>query len=188
MMTATEENRAVRTHTKWVYKIANEYAAKWRHVDVDDLIQEGLLGLVLAIRKWRPDGGASLITFATYQIRARMRELIGVDTDHVLIGKRMEASLDELIDSDEHSLYDVISSGEPSPEQLCADAEMATLARDALHRLTAREQRILRLRFVDEKTLDQVVEGGQVDVKRSRIEQLEKSAVASLRLAFSACA
>lgn len=190
-MTATEEADAVRRHTKWVYKIANEYAAKWRHVDVDDLIQEGLLGLVIAIRKWRPDGGASLITFATYEIRARMRELIGVDSGHRLIGEVRTSSLDEPIatgegssNEDDYALIDVLGSQEPSPETVCANNEAATLARKALHKLSAREQCIIRLRFVEELTLDEVTE--HVNVKRSRIDQIEKEAVASLKEAFRA--
>ncbi len=187
-MTAKEEAKAVKDHAKWVYKIANEYRSKWYHVDVEDLIQEGMLGLLLAVRKWRPDGGASLLTYATYQIRARMRDLIGVDSSHKLVGDPdRPLSLDAPLSwTDDIALLDTIASPDPSPEDVFADIEMTERVRDAVHKLSCREQRILRLRFIEEKTLDEVAGLSGVDVKRSRVDQIEKGAVASLRLALSA--
>lgn len=38
--------------------------------DADDLVQEGAIGLMRAIDKWSPTGGANFNTYATYWVRA----------------------------------------------------------------------------------------------------------------------
>ena len=43
---------------------------------VEDLVQEGLIALMIAARRWRPDGGACLRTYSDRPIRSSMRRLI----------------------------------------------------------------------------------------------------------------
>ncbi|MCL2884680.1 MAG: sigma-70 family RNA polymerase sigma factor [Oscillospiraceae bacterium] len=45
-------------------------------VDTDDLVQEGFLGLLAAVRTFRLDGGASFRTYASLCIRRRMVEVL----------------------------------------------------------------------------------------------------------------
>lgn len=190
-MNAASEARLVADHTKWVYKLANEYAATWRNVDVEDLVQEGLLGLLLAIRSWRSDAGASLATYAIYKIRLRMRQLIG-DSDrkgedgtrvHTLVGAVPCLSLDAATsDEGDMSLHDVIPSPTKNPEEEYAEAEMADVVRKAVHKLSPREQRIIRMRFVEERSLRDVEESEEL--RRTRLSEIEREAVSTLKLAL----
>ncbi len=59
---------------RFVVKIANEY----RHYNIRlaDLIQEGNLGLMMAIKKFDPDRGVRLISYAVWWIRAQIQNYI----------------------------------------------------------------------------------------------------------------
>lgn len=58
----------------FVLKIAREYR-RWG-VPLEDLIQQGNLGLLKAARKFDPDKNCRLITYASYWIRAEIRDYV----------------------------------------------------------------------------------------------------------------
>lgn len=57
----------------FVYKIAKKYSG---YAEMDDLIQEGYIGLCEAVRQYDPDRGASFINYATFWIRIAMQRYI----------------------------------------------------------------------------------------------------------------
>ena len=63
------EDRLVRSQLRLVAKLAHEYARR-RQDDVEDLIQEGSLGLIQAVRRFDPSRGVRLSTYAAWWIRA----------------------------------------------------------------------------------------------------------------------
>jgi RNA polymerase sigma-32 factor len=67
--------RLVASHLRYVIKIARGYRG-WGP-PMSDLIQEGTLGLIQAIRRFDPERGVRLSTYATWSIRAAIQ-------DHVL--------------------------------------------------------------------------------------------------------
>jgi RNA polymerase sigma factor FliA len=63
----------VRTHASLVQRIAYHLAARLpRSVEIDDLIQAGMIGLMEAARAFDTAGGASFETFAGIRIRGAM--------------------------------------------------------------------------------------------------------------------
>ncbi|HEY8427486.1 MAG TPA: sigma-70 family RNA polymerase sigma factor [Sandaracinaceae bacterium] len=66
--------RLVAASLPFVIKIAKEYR-RWG-VPLEDLIQQGNLGLLRAAEKYDPDQGCRLITYAVYWIRAEIREYV----------------------------------------------------------------------------------------------------------------
>ncbi len=62
------------SNLRFVVKIAHEYRAYG--VPLVDLIQEGNIGLMHAVRKFNPDRGYRLITYAVWWIRAQMQSFI----------------------------------------------------------------------------------------------------------------
>lgn len=67
-------DRLVAASLPFVIKIAKEYR-RWG-VPMEDLIQEGNVGLLRAAEKYDPDQGCRLITYAVYWIRAEIREYV----------------------------------------------------------------------------------------------------------------
>ena len=63
----------VREHLGLVKRIAFQLSAKLPdHIEVDDLIQVGLIGLLKAADDWQRDSGAVFSTYATIRVRGAM--------------------------------------------------------------------------------------------------------------------
>lgn len=63
----------VREHLPLVKRIAHQLAVKLpSHIEMDDLIQVGLIGLLKAAEDWQRDSGAVFSTYATIRIRGAM--------------------------------------------------------------------------------------------------------------------
>lgn len=70
---ARQEAELVRAHTELVKRIAHHLAARLpSSVDVDDLIQAGVMGLLEAARHYNGSRGASFETYAGIRIRGAM--------------------------------------------------------------------------------------------------------------------
>ncbi|NQV54256.1 MAG: RNA polymerase factor sigma-32 [Rhodospirillales bacterium] len=65
-------NRLVASHLNFVVKIARSYRRSG--VPMSDLIQEGMVGLVKAIKRFNPEKDARLATYAMWSIRASMQD------------------------------------------------------------------------------------------------------------------
>src|SRR5262245_54193855 len=66
--------RLIEAHMGLVGRIANEYHSIG--LPYEDLLQEGNLGLTIAARRFDPDRGPRLATYAAYWIRASVLNLI----------------------------------------------------------------------------------------------------------------
>ena len=107
-------------------------------LDADDLEQEASLGLLAAVRSFRPNGGASFITYATTCIRNR---LISVARRH---GARIQA--EQPLNEDDELPADADSD----PAQQMLEREALTRLQEQLRqRLTPLEYRVLLARLSD---------------------------------------
>jgi RNA polymerase sigma-32 factor len=66
--------RLVASHLRFVVKIARSYRG-WG-LPMSDLVQEGTLGLVQAVRRFDPDRGVRLSTYAAWPVRAAIQEAV----------------------------------------------------------------------------------------------------------------
>ena len=66
--------KLVLAHLKFVIKVAKGF--KGYGLSENDLIQEGNIGLMKAVKKFDPNVGVRLVTFAAHWIRAEMHEFI----------------------------------------------------------------------------------------------------------------
>ena len=61
-------------HLRFVVKVANNYAGYG--LAIADLIQEGNIGLMKAVKRFRPEVGVRLVSFAVHWIKAEIHEFI----------------------------------------------------------------------------------------------------------------
>ncbi len=61
-------------HLRFVIKVANNYAGYG--LSIADLIQEGNIGLMKAVKRFRPEVGVRLVSFAVHWIKAEIHEFI----------------------------------------------------------------------------------------------------------------
>jgi len=79
-------HKLVTSNLRFVVKTAYEY--RQYGVSIKDLIQEGNIGLMTAVKKFDPHKGNRLITYAVWWIRSRMQEHILKTTGIVKRGTR----------------------------------------------------------------------------------------------------
>ncbi len=66
--------KLVLPHLRFVIKIANNYSGYG--LAVPDLIQEGSIGLMKAVKRFRPEVGVRLVSFAVHWIKAEIHEYV----------------------------------------------------------------------------------------------------------------
>jgi RNA polymerase sigma-32 factor len=73
-------DRVLRSVLRLLYKRAHAWARTARMLEVDDLVSEGVFGVVRAIEKFDPTKGASFVTYAVQWIDAFMGRAVGGDS------------------------------------------------------------------------------------------------------------
>jgi RNA polymerase sigma factor (sigma-70 family) len=66
----------IRTNLRFLYKYARRFAAQTHLLDIDDLMSEGVLGMLRAIEKFDPERGERFLTYATYWVCHDMRQAV----------------------------------------------------------------------------------------------------------------
>ena len=156
-------------------------------VGVEDLISIGTIGLIKAVGTF--DAGKK-IKLATYASRCIENEILMYLRRHSRT--RMEVSLDEPLnvdwDGNELLLSDVMGT---DPDLVGRELERETdraLLREAISRLTPREQKIMQMRFgldgCKERTQREVAD--ELGISQSYISRLEKRIIKRLRGEISA--
>ena len=116
--------------------------------DSEDLIQEGMFGLLSAVRQYDPENGASFRTFAEHCIKKRIISAIRSASRMKHFPLNDGLSLEQL--SEEASLpFAAIPAVQPSPEELVLARESKEELYSAFHdRLSGLENKVLDL-FLD---------------------------------------
>jgi RNA polymerase sigma-32 factor len=77
-------DKLVRAHLRYVEKIARKY--RRYGVPMSDLVQEGTIGLIHAIRRFDPSKGSRLATYASWWVRSAIQEHVVKSWSMVRVG------------------------------------------------------------------------------------------------------
>jgi RNA polymerase sigma-32 factor len=125
------------SNLRLVAKVAHKYYSHYS--DVLDLIQEGNIGLIHAVRKYNPHKGISFTTYASFWIRARILKHIMANWSMVKIGttqneRRMFYGINKAkkhyLDMDEERLTGMLAETLHVREADIEQMEMRTCAHD----------------------------------------------------------
>lgn len=142
--------------------------------DLQDLEQEGFQALVLAIHKFDAARGMALESFAWHLINeAFIRTKV-----HCSRGMRSVATASLSAAGDDDEPWDFASPAR-SPEELADVALCAAELRRLLPVLLPREQQVLRLRYWEGETLEEI--GTELGLTRERVRQIQDEGVERLK-------
>ncbi|MEE8333139.1 MAG: sigma-70 family RNA polymerase sigma factor [Alphaproteobacteria bacterium] len=199
--------KLVLSHLRFVVHIARRYR-RYGH-PLADLIQEGMVGLMVAVRRFNPERDVRLATYAMWWIRASMqdyvvrsRSLVKVGATHAL-AERFNMSVAEVVgfarrmarpdqsletsgsDDGTLRLIDLVRDERPTPEDALVAASEGRLwherLKDALDVLPPRELLIIRRRFLADKAPSRAALGAELGLSKERVRQLEVRALARLK-------
>jgi RNA polymerase sigma-32 factor len=192
------ERRLVEANLRLVVKIARDHDRS-RGRDLDDLIQEGTLGLIQGIRRFDPSRGTRLSTYASLWIRAyvlkqlmdnvRVVRAVRTRADRAAFFHGTVATVDVSLDArrprDTRPLSDLLSDPAPRIDELVETAELAQRVRQAADRLAGdlpeRDAVILRERLLAEEPQSRQQVARRVSLSGERVRQIETSLCAAIQ-------
>ena len=163
-------------------------------LEIEDLVQEGFAGALKAAAKYSPDRGANFLTYASWWIKAAMREALGhrfirtpEGKTHVWVGS-LDAPLGGEGETDGPTLLDLNLEldlpREPSPLDLCVAAEQYDRLVAALPRLDPRTREVvLRHTGLDGRPAEAIqFIADDLGLSRQRVSQILERGTAELSL------
>ena len=151
-------------------------------INIEDLISIGTIGLIKAINTFRADKNIKLATYASRCIENEILMYLRKNSS-----QRTEVSLDEPLNTDwdgkELLLSDVLGTeGDVVMRPIEADVDRKLL-RDAVAKLSGREQEIITMRFGlgGRRELTQKEVADRLGISQSYISRLEKRIILRLR-------
>ncbi len=151
-------------------------------INIEDLISIGTIGLIKAINTFKPEKNIKL---ATYSSRCIENEILMYLRKNA--SQRSEVSFEEPLNTDwdgkELLLSDVLGTESDVVMRPIEEDVDRKLLNDAVARLSAREQEIIRMRFGLHgcKELTQKEVADRMGISQSYISRLEKRIIARLR-------
>jgi RNA polymerase primary sigma factor len=192
-------NTLVEHNLKLVIKIAKKHQGQG--VPLDDLIQEGNIGLYEAAQRFEPDGETRFVTYAQLWIRKRINEEVAKHGRLVRLPHNQEyqiykdkvagkpvkdlrvVELDKPVGDEEKStVADLIIGSDPVFEERAALSELKERVKGMLARLQERERAIVKAYFGIGQELpwpaDRIAE--EVGLTSTRVLQILQGALRQL--------
>jgi RNA polymerase primary sigma factor len=119
---AKARQRLIESNMRLVINIARSYRS--RLIPLEDLIQEGAIGLMHAVERYDPDKGFRLSTYATHWIRQAIGRAIDNKAKAIRVPAHVSQSL-RRIEKERMRLFRELGH-EPSPEQLAGALGLST--------------------------------------------------------------
>jgi RNA polymerase sigma-32 factor len=192
------ERRLIESNLRLVVKIARELD-RTRGRCLEDLVQEGCLGLIQAIRRFDPEKGASLTTYAAFWIRAfvikhtmenvRVVRAVRTRADRVAFFRGVvgsaEVSLETAAGPDVRPIGEVLADPAPPADQVLERAQLALVVQRSAaaleRRLGGRDVTILRERLLATEPTPRQVVAKKVSLTGERVRQIEGTLQAAIR-------
>lgn len=165
----TARTEVVKDMHSLVHKIAQKYRYRAVYVTYEELYQEGMCGVLIAIEKYKVDFNVKFSTYAVWWIRQRMQRIMLVKNQPVIRCKNPKGQNVKFEAFFEKDLAERTSS---------KNLELEMLLESALKCLPGREREIIRLRFYKQLTLREIAIS--LKISRERVRQIEMRALKRL--------
>ena len=197
------ERRLVESNVRLVVKLARQMDRS-RGRCLDDLVQEGCLGLIEGIRRFDPAKGTRLSTYVSFWIRAyimkyvmnnvRVVRVVRTRAERAAFFKGVvgaaEISFDTAADPDAVPIGDVLSDPGPSADWMLERAQLVDRIRRSAARLQQglgrRDVTILRERVLASEPASLRRVATRVSLSTERVRQIEGTLRTAIRKALDA--
>ena len=155
-------------------------------IELDDLVQEGSLGLLSCVDSFQPDSGNRFLTYAAPAIRNSMLDYIRRQSP-TLEAKNLDSiiRLDEVIQDENQGRHEFVADSRiQNPERIYIAKETHEEIHTALQRIDLRERAYLWYRFGFEDDMEHplIAAAHHFHLSESRTKSTEKLALDNVRL------
>lgn len=173
-------NRLIEHNLRLVVYIAKKFENTG--INIEDLISIGTIGLIKSINTFNPDKNIKLATYSSRCIENEILMYLRKNSN-----SKTEISIDEPLNTDwdgnELLLSDILGTDPDIIHREIEEEVDKELLKEAMHKLSARELEIIKLRFgidnTEEKTQKEVAD--MLGISQSYISRLEKKIINRLR-------
>jgi RNA polymerase sigma-32 factor len=192
------ERQLIEANLRFVVRIARRLD-RTRGRRLDDLVQEGCLGLIQAIRRFDPAKGTRLSTYAAFWIRAfiikdtidnvRVVQVVRTRAQRAAFFRgalaTKEVSLETASDPDATPLGDIVGDPAQAADLLLEEAELAREVQRCVatvaSRVTDRDRTILHERMLAPDPVPRKVVARLVCLSEERVRQIEGTLQTAIR-------
>lgn len=178
----------------YVVHVAREF--RGRGMPFEDLIAEGCVGLLKAIRRYRAVNGTRFLTYASFWVRKEILAAVSEQPHPIHVPRYARqhgyepiriSHLDGSTGADgTRRLIDVLRHPDPLPPESIVDGERTRQVRRQVLRLASRERTVIARRFglggESPQTLSEIA--NHLGLSKERVRQIEVSALEILRAAI----
>jgi RNA polymerase sigma-70 factor (ECF subfamily) len=167
------QERLFKTHTPRLYRTA--FAILRNKEDAEDTVQESWCRAYANLRSF--EGRAA---FSTWLTRIAINSAL---LHRRKKSNRVEASLNDILDTQSESLFDGTVATPPNPEQIYVKSELDALVEDQIRELPSRIQAAFRLRDIEEFSTTEAarVLGIRETALKSRVSRARTKVACGLR-------
>jgi len=175
-------NNLVKSNKRLVEKVVWDFTRNSKHVDKDDLIQEGFIALIEAAKSFSLTKNTRFRTHVYNRIKWKLLDYYKKPCNKKYASFNEEFEENESQDSYENEPKRKLKS---ETEKLCHEYEIqhkANIQREsvesAIEKLNPDEQLVIRARFYEEKTLEEI--GESLGISYEGVRKREKKALGKL--------
>ncbi len=179
-----DSERVITCFIPWVQRIANRYRGILQRsaaIDMDDLIQVGIMGLLAAQQNYKPEAGKSFLGFSRFYIMNAMRRELGFNSTTGEL-PLVPASLDKPIrDGEDMTLADTVADDDSeTPTEAAERQERADELHRAVDDLKSQQQRdIIQAVYFREEDRREAAE--KLGISYATLSAAEHRALSKLR-------
>lgn len=180
---AVARDRLVRHYFRFVFMFAKKYVK--RGLPLEDLVQEGMMGLLKAVEMFEPERGFRLTTYANWWINAFLKRYCDLHRTSVrpvtmnrqFISIPMDVSLNVPFGEGTEEFINLLESENPGVDVVYEDEKFSELIREKINLLKSRctpvELDIVESRFLKDEPDTLKVIGERHGLCRERVRQIE---------------
>jgi RNA polymerase primary sigma factor len=198
--------RLIQSNLRFVILVAKRY--RNRGVPMEDLVNEGNIGLIRAVGRFDPDRGIRFVSYAVCWIRQAILKAIRENGGLIRVPRSRPGELPRTVELRMQAMQRTISldspvagmedaepvgacledRSAPKPEESAVGASLKDELGSVLAGLSAREASILQSRFgLDGRRRTSLLEAGRKHgLSKERVRQIEKKALRRIRATDSA--
>jgi len=183
----------VMSNMKFLMSLANEFHREYK-VDRMDLIQEGVIGLMIALKKFEPDRGVRLITYAKPWIKSMIQKYIVKNISIIGTGTRdkwnnlfarngktyipEETSLDKpLLEDSSQTMGDILmDEGQETTEDSYLRKDQTAIVADVLKSVNEKDMFVIKNRLMVDDPMTFAEIADHFNITREGARQLTQRA------------